>query len=303
MNEIQTFFDNAMKNRFNSAAIQRIAKDVAPSYCCRSIKHRRLPSAQERLEILYSEIEKGRARVVLINDSLKAAHKQNVPVEKNDKNLSEKLDFFEFLKNQLNHLKKIYSNIIHADYHFLDKIIHVDEYTTAVPVIIDPSSIKEHSTGWKDWDDPFEIGMFGALKASVIFNLAVATKLNNSAFMAAAAGYVSEGVKCQYKMTGKSIACKQWYGSYCIRFNIKAWYYEIAWIKYDKSGPNERILVELNRADRVMKEKNELFKLGPKLIQPLITMEEFLSNYKNIFVPPEHDVNTPISLNKGLLGI
>lgn len=33
MNEIQTFFNNAMKNRFNSEAIQRIAKDVAPSYC------------------------------------------------------------------------------------------------------------------------------------------------------------------------------------------------------------------------------------------------------------------------------
>lgn len=254
---------------------------------------------QERLKILYSQIENGRARVVLINNSLKAAHKQNVPIEKNDKNLFKKFDFFEFLKNQVNHLKKIYSNIIHTNYHFLDKIVHVDEYTTAVPVIIDPSSIKEHSTGWKDWDDPFEIGMFGALKASIIFNLAVATKLNKSAFMAAAAGYISEGVKCQYKMTGKSITCRQWYGSYCIRFNIKEWYYEIAWIKYNKSGSNERILVELNRADRVLKENNELFKLGPKLIKPFITMEEFLSNYKNSFVPPEYNVNTPISLNRG----
>jgi hypothetical protein len=222
---------------------------MAPSYCCRSIKHKRVHSDQELLKILYSQIENGDASVVLIN------------------------------------------------------IVYVNEDSTEVPVIIDPSSIEEHSTGWKDWDDPFEYGMFGALKALVIFNLAAATKLNNNAFMAAAAGYVSEGVKCQYNMTGKSILCRKWFGSYCIRFNIKAWNYEISWIKYNKSGPDEKILVELNRADRVMKGYNELFNSGPKLIKPLITMEEFLSSHINSFVPPEHDVNKPISLNKGLFGI
>jgi hypothetical protein len=204
----------------------------------------------------------------------------------------------------VNHLGKVYSKMVHADYHFLEKIVHVDENTTdAVPVIIDPASIKEHSTGWKDWDDPFEYSMFGALKALVIFNLATATKLSNNAFMAAAAGYVSEGVKCQYNMTGKSIRCKQWFGSYCIRFNMKTWDYELAWIKYNSSGQNERILIELNRSDRVVKENNVLFKLGPKLIPPLITMEEFLSDHKKGLAPPEHDVNSPISLNKGLLGL
>lgn len=245
----------------------------------------------------------GNTCVVLINDGLKTAHKQNVPIEKDDNNLNEKFDFLDFAKRQANHLKKVFTKMVHADYHFLEKIVHVNEHANAVPVIIDPSSIKEHSTGWKDWNDPFEYGMFGALKALVIFNLAAATKLNNSAFMAAVAGYVSEGVKCQYKMTGKSIICRKWFGSYCIRFNIKTWNYEIAWIKYNKSGPDERILVELNRADRIMKENNELFKSGPKLIKPLITMEEFLSKQKNSFVPPEHDVNKPISLNKGLLDI
>ncbi|MGD9367337.1 MAG: hypothetical protein PVH87_16685 [Desulfobacteraceae bacterium] len=221
MNEIQTFFDNAMKNRFNSEAIHRIAKHVAPSYCCRSIKHRRLPSSQELLKILYSEIEKGRARVVLVNDGLKAAHKQNVPIEKNDKNLSEKFDFLDFAKKQANQLKKVFYNMVHAHFHILEKVFHYDENSTgAVPVIIDLSSVREHSTGWKSWDDPFEISALGIFKALAAYNVSKFLKLSDDIMLIALVGSQTELVSAQYSVTGKSINLKKWYGSYSVRYNI-----------------------------------------------------------------------------------
>jgi hypothetical protein len=160
--EIHTFFDNAMKNRFNSASIQRIAKDMAPSYCCRSIKHKRGHSDQELLKILYSQIENGDASVVLINDGLKAAHKQNVTIEKDNRNLSEKFDFIDFAKRKANSLKEVFYRIISTDFHIIEKTIHIDENTTgAVPVVVESSTVTSHSTGWKAWDDPFDIRALG----------------------------------------------------------------------------------------------------------------------------------------------
>ena len=78
--------------------------------------------------------------------------------------------------------------MVHADYHFLEQVRHVPEETASGITLetIDPSSIQNHSTGWKDWDVPFEYSMFGALKALAVFNLAAATKLSNSAFLATA---------------------------------------------------------------------------------------------------------------------
>jgi hypothetical protein len=109
---------------------------MAPSYCCRSIKHKRVHSDQELLKILYSQIENGDARVVLINDGLKAAHKQNVPIEKDEKNLSEKFDFIDFAERQAIYLNKVFSKMVHADYPILEKVFHYDENSTgAVPAI------------------------------------------------------------------------------------------------------------------------------------------------------------------------
>ncbi len=36
MNQIKSFFNGAMKSQINSKSIHRIAKDIAPSYCCRN---------------------------------------------------------------------------------------------------------------------------------------------------------------------------------------------------------------------------------------------------------------------------
>lgn len=57
----------------------------------------------------------------------------------------------------------------------------------------------------------------------------------------------------------------------------------------------------MNRADRVVKDQKILFSGTPKPVGPLASMENFLSDYKKGFVPPEHDVNTPIPLKIGLI--
>lgn len=177
-----------MKNRMNSDSIQRIADGIAPSYIRRSLKSPPPLSKSEQLSFLFSEIAKGNANVVLRNDDFSLEPKKSSPPEDDEKGFFESIDLFKIAEKQAKHLKTIYSNIVHADYHFLEQIIRVPEDTpphTSL-VVIEPSSIKEHSTGWKDWDNPFEYKMFGALKALAVFDLALVTKLSNSAFLAAA---------------------------------------------------------------------------------------------------------------------
>lgn len=203
--EIQTFFNNAMKNRMNSDSIHRMADRIAPSYIRRSLKSPPPLSERERLDFLFSEIAKGNANVVLKNNAFQLEPKKSSPPEDEEKGFFESIDLFKIAERQMNHLKEVYSKIVHTDYYFLEQVIRVPEdiplHTSLV--VIEPSTVKEHSTGWKDWDIPFEYKMFGALKALAVFDLALITKLGNSAFLAAAGGYISEGVKCQYNITGK----------------------------------------------------------------------------------------------------
>ena len=303
--EIEKFFNDALNSRTDNRFIQQIADRFAPSYCRRSIKSSPQLSNQERLNYLFAEIDKGNANVILKNSSLKLD--QNDIATNNDekeKGYFEKIDIMRHAEKYAKHLRKIYSKIFHSGYHLLEKVIHIPEDSPpgSILVTIDTSSIRERSTGWKDWDIPFEYKSFGALKALVVFDLALATRLSKSAFTAAAAGWISEDTKCQYNIVEKSILCKKWYGSYCIRFNLRLWDYEIAWVKYQKSDPAERFLVELNRTDRVVKNKAVLFTGTPKSIGPMTSMESFLSDYKKGFIPPDHDINTPIRINRGLLG-
>jgi hypothetical protein len=256
-----------------------------------------VPSDQELLKILYSQIENGNARVVLINDGLKAAHKQNVPIEKNDKNLSEKFDFIDFAKRQANYLKKVFTKMVHADYPILEKVFHYDENSTgAVPAIIDPSSVREHSTGWKSWDDPFEIGTLGIFKALAAYNVSKFLKLSDDIMMIALVGSQTELISAQYLVTGKSVILKKWYGSYSVRYNIRTLSFEIPWVRFKGCSQEERFIVELKRKDRLMFHKNRIYNHPEVLIPPFIPMEQFLSDYQKIFTPPEHDVNKPIQI-------
>jgi len=240
--EIRSFFQNAMKDRTNCGSIQQIAKNVAPTYCCRSIKNQRSPSDQERLETLFSEIACGNANVVLKNDGLKAAHKTEEPVKGDDKNFFDNFDFIEFAKEQANHLKKIYSKMVHADYPILEQVFNYDENSTgAVPAIIDQSSVKEHSTGWKSWDDPFEISALGLFKAFATYKVSKFLKLSDNIMMIALAGSQTELVSAQYLVTGKSINSKRWFGSYAVRYNLRTLNFEVPWVRYRGCGPEERM--------------------------------------------------------------
>lgn len=296
--EIETFFNNAAKNQANIPSLHRIAEHIAPKYCRRHVNSRPQLTIQERMDYLLMEVGTGNAKVVLKEPALKPIQETKDLQKKQDKN-----DFFHFLdireivNTHLKQLKKAYSKIVPADFSFLETTYQYDENSTgAVPVILDLNSIKEHSTGWKDWDNPFEYGMLGVAKALVVFDLALAMKLGSSKFFAAAAGFILEGVKCQYNITGNSILCRRWYGAFSIRFNLKLWQPEIAWVKYQNSGENERMLFEIKRADRVLKDTNVLYTAPAESIVPFLSGENLISEYKKGIIPPESNVTTPIPL-------
>lgn len=302
--EVQKFFRRAMKDTITEATIHRIAKDVAPSFC-RPRRYQKAVPAEENFQRFCSDIHAGKLKIMLKHGNI--FRDKNAPefcAEGGNPEVQPIFsDFRHIVEDSVKKLKRLYSRIVNADYYVLEEIIRVPEdlpYKVGL-VTVDTTSMQTHDTGWKDWDHPFECGMFGALKALVVFDLTAALKLGNSAFLAAAAAYISEGVKCQYKMIGKSIICKPWYGSYCVRFNLKTWVWEIAWIKYKGSGKAERILIELNRADRVVKNKEVLFTASAQLFPPFVKMEEFLADYREGFVPPEKNILRSIRLNRGMI--
>lgn len=297
--EIERFFDSAVKTSSNLEPINQISKYIAPTYCRRHLKSRPQLSSQERMDYMFSEIDNGNARVILKNDSFKLKHRTDtLPKGQGDINPIDTFDLKKFIEIQVAQLKKAYSKIVPVSFSFLETVYQYDENSIgAVPAILDLSSIKEHSTGWKDWDNSFEYGMLGVAKALIVFDLALATNLSESKFLAAAAGYILEGVKCQYNITGRSILYRKWFGSFSIRFNLKLWQHEIAWIKYNKSGQNERMLFEFKRADRVLSDKKVLFSVPPKNFCPGLSGDDFLAEYKKGIIPPEHDVMSPIPIN------
>ena len=293
--EIQTFFDDAMRDKANNTIIRSIAQDLAPT-SCRPPINACPPSGQELMTNLYSDISTGQLNVVLKNSGLK----KNQAVVKNDGNdtLLE-FDFLQFAERCAKQLKKACSRIFHADYYLLEKAYHFDKDTIgSVPSIFDLSSIKEHSIGWRAWEDPFEISVLGALKGAVAFNAANFIGLGKSALAAAAIGAKSELVRAQYFVTGKSITCKKWYGSFAIRFNLKTRYFEVAWVRYKGCGPEERLLIELKRKDRILMHNKVLYEHPEVIVPPFQAIENFIQAYKKGFVPPLHDIDKPIKIGR-----
>jgi hypothetical protein len=299
MNQIKSFFNVAMRSPTNSRSIQQIAKDITPSYCCRSLNYRRQPQNHPPLDGLYAQIEKGDANVVLISDKLKTAHDTKATRESGEKNVPELLDFIDFGKKQASRLQEAFTNIVNADYYILEKTVKVDKHTTgAVPGIVDQSSVETYSTGWKAWDDPFEIRAWGVFKGLAAFNLASFMGLKNIALAAAALGMESDMATGQYMALGRSINVRRWYGMFSIRYNLRTGYWEIPWVKYNKIGPSERKFVELTRKDRILIEGKVVYEHPEVMIPPFQSMEDYLADYKKRFIPPEYDVSKPIRLGR-----
>ncbi len=228
---------------------------------------------------------------------MKAAHKNEETVKGDDKNFFDKFDFIEFAKEQANHLKKIYSKMVLADYPILEQVFNYDENSTgAVPAIIDQSSVKEHSTGWNSWDDPFEISALGLFKAFATYKVSKFLNLSDNIMMIALAGSQTELVSAKYFVTGKSINIKRWYGSYAVRYNLRTLKFEVPWVKFRGCGLEERMLVELKRKDRLMFHKKPIYNHPEVNIPPFISMDQFLSDYGKKFTPPEYDIQKPIQI-------
>jgi hypothetical protein len=259
-NEIEAFFRKAMRAGTNFQAMKNISKNFTPSYCCRSQKNKTTPSDSDRLQALYSEINNGNAVVVLKNDLLKPTLPPYSQSNEGAQASFEEPDFISVLNRQAQQMKKVLSKLLHADYHILENVFSYDENSTGyVPGTLDLASIQGHSTGWKKWDDPFEIAALGAFKNAAAYSLASFLGLSNSIKAAAVIGANTELISAEYLVSGKSIIAKKWYGSYAIRYNIRTLNMEVAWIKYKGSGPEERRIVELKRKDRLMFINNRLY--------------------------------------------
>jgi hypothetical protein len=297
--EIQSFFNSAMRNHTDCRAVHNIAKDFIPSNCCRPRKNRPLQSNNDRFQSLYSEISGGNVNVVLKSDNLKTAHPKNESISETGTTNFEKLDFLSVLNKQAKELKAAFSKIVHADYSILENVYYFDEHSTDyAPVTLDLSSVQEHSTGWKKWDDPFEISALGAFKAAASYTATSFLGLSESIKAAVVLGSQTELISAEYYVTGKSILRKKWYGSYAIRYNIRTLHLEVPWIKYKGSGPSERTLVELKRKDRLVFAGNKIYNHPETMIPPFHSMDKFIADYKNGLVLPDHDTNKPIILSK-----
>ena len=302
--EIDAFFHKVMKDPLNRKIIQQNARTMVPPSCSRSQKSRHSVKSQDPVERLITNVADGNAAVVIKIPALQKSREDSGRREegKSVSSFLEKSDILKAVKKRVVDLRRIYSRIVNSDYYILDQVTNIpdDSIPGTELVSIDPMTVEEHTTGWRDWGDPFEVNLFGVLKTMVTFNVAKLMKLGDSAFLAAAAGYLNEDINCQYNIVGKSIITRSWYGSYCIRFNLKTWDYELAWVKYNGSGPEERVLVELTRTDRIVKQTNVLFTGSPILQTPTVPMDKFLADYRKGFPPPDHDILGPIRLNKGL---
>jgi hypothetical protein len=296
---VRTFFNNAIENGINSMSIQRIANGIAPTFSSRSLKSSPQLSNQDRLEYLYSAIAKNSARVVLKNQAFRPETKASSPPELNDeKDSFDRFDILKFAGKQMDQFKTACSKIFHADYNILEKVHSYDENSPGpVPVVIDTSSVKEHSTGWTAWDNPFDLATLGAFKAVVAYRAASFLKLNDSIKFAAGVGAQSELISAQYLVTGKSVIIKKWYGSYAIRFNLGQGCLEVPWVKFQKCSQGERMIVELKRKDRLVFNKKPIYDHSEMIIPPFLFMDKYLSDYNNGFTFPEHDVHTPIRLS------
>ena len=160
--EIQNFFENTMKDTANRYLIPKIAQYFYPSFCCRSSKPRPQPSIQQCLENLFANIEAGNLSVIFKKNNLFLEQNKLNQFEDRMKDLvnDSYVDFKKFAEGCSKKIVELFSKLYHADYYIFEKVFHCDENTIGpIPAIIDVSSIKDHSTGWRTWDDPFELSV------------------------------------------------------------------------------------------------------------------------------------------------
>ncbi|MFZ1983439.1 MAG: hypothetical protein WAU91_03440, partial [Desulfatitalea sp.] len=277
--------------------IMQIARDVAPRYIVTKKQPR--PSEVNLLDRFYSQINSGEVSVALKNSAIRYTHKSISDQTVADLENNDTFDLMQLARSAMERLKKIYGRMVHLDSYSIDKVYNIpDDNPPGVALVkFDPSSVQTHTTGWQAWDKPFEVRIFGAFKALVAFNLAKVLRFDNSALFAALAGYRTEDVQMEYNMTAKSMIGREWYGSYCLRFNFAKWSTELAWVKYKKSGPEQRYLIELQRSERIVQGNTVLYSNPAMLIKPFVTMNDFLVGLDNSFQPPEHDINSPVRIN------
>jgi len=290
-NQIRKFFERVMRDKIEALKLKKIAAEVVPSHSSR--RHTIPRSDSELMEALCKQIELGQA-VVSMHDGA-VSNGSTVP---GDDTGFFGFDFASSLESAANRIKEAASKLLNTDIHILEQTFAFDEKSdpSICPVVLDTASTQDHSTGWKSWDNPFEIAVFGAFKAVAAFRLSQFLMLGDSAAAAAALGAQSELMTTEYLVTGRSIVRKNWYGSYAIRYNVRRLTLELAWLKYKGCGPSERWLVELKRGDRFLVNRRVVYTHPSVRVPPFPEMDRFLADHKSMFPFPEYDITAPIAI-------
>jgi hypothetical protein len=148
---------------------------------------------------------------------------------------------------------------------------------------VNPKSVQEHTTGWKPvtaMSDPATYYVFSALKSVAIDRIltGVAPRAGTgSRITAAGGGMASDSVSTEFKVDGKSIEKRPWYGEVGVALVFPGFHYRMAYVKYEGSGLPERALIELVLSYRIVGPNGgKIVSLSENLVHPFMKMEEYL---------------------------
>ena len=190
--QVESFINDVMRERANRAKIQAMAKKLSPVYSCQSIRSKPMNGDQVSVDSLISQIDSGKVNVVLRHNALMTCHKSTNIADGEEQSLVDNQNFFNFAKAKLKQLKDLYLGAIKADYHILEQVFHIDESSKQQLNIVDPKSIRKFETGWKPWNDPFDLMALGAFKAVATCRVGQFLRLSDSIKYAALAGSQTE---------------------------------------------------------------------------------------------------------------
>ena len=157
--------------------------------------------------------------------------------------------------------------------------------------VVDPNSIQSHSTEWiniTDANNPEMYNTFKVLKAGVAFRVAEIAGAHAQTVLAAiAADYLTDFTKLQFRVEGKSLIERDWYGRVTYSLTLSGIHRSI---DYWSSGADERVLIEANESYRILCGSKQIWTSGPDLLPPFQKIEDFLKQAERDPFP-EHDVD------------
>jgi RHS repeat-associated protein len=161
-----------------------------------------------------------------------------------------------------------------------------DSNSNPVPAVYDTNSILSHDTGWADAEN-YDKAMFAAFKGLVGFLATYKAGIEVAVVGALVSGAASDFFVKQFRITGKSMIRREWYGSITYRLSTEGieQFYD-----YHSSGPDERVVIELYVYERFKCGSKVIAEKEPYLWPGFIEVNKFLQNLRDPFY--EKDITT-----------